>query len=98
MSNVLHVSTDKPAYGPTDDVKVTATIDGWYPGKEGKARLVIWIWGTNNHIADEYVFKPTNGDTVHWTVAASTFDQYIGQTFDAQLEFGTLSANAKFIH
>ena len=94
----FHISTDKVAYGPSDDVKVTATINGWYPGPEGKARLVIWIKGTGTHIADEYVTKPTTGDTVKWTVPASTFDQYIGKTFDAQLEFGTLHADCTFTH
>jgi len=31
-SPLLHISTDLPTYGPTDDVKVTATIDKWWPG------------------------------------------------------------------
>ena len=94
----FHISTDKTAYGPSDDVKVTATINGWYPGPDGKARIVIWIKGTGTHIADKYFTKPTDGDTVHWTVPASAFDQYIGNTFDAQLEFGTLHADCTFTH
>ncbi len=97
-SKVLHISTDKTAYAVPDDVKVTATIDGWYPGPEGKARLVIWVQGTNNHIADEYVTKPTDGFTVHWTVPSVTFEKYIGQTFDAQIEFGVLHADYTFTH
>ena len=97
-SSLFHISTDKTAYGPNDDVIVTATIDKWYPGPEGKARLVIWIKDTNTHIADKYVTKPANSDTVTWTVPASAFDQYIGKTFDAQLEFGSIHADCTFTH
>ena len=96
--SLLHISTDKPAYGPSDDVKVTATLDKWYPGPDGKVRLVIWLYGKGTHIADKYFTKPTDGFTVHWTVPASTFDQYIGQKFDAQMEFGTLHADVEFSH
>ena len=97
-SSLFHISTDKTAYGPNDDVIVTATIDKWYPGPEGKARLVIWIKDTNTHIADEYVTKPANSDTVTWTVPASVFAQYLGKTFDAQLEFGSIHADCTFTH
>jgi len=98
MSSPFHISTDKTAYTSNEDVIVTATINGWYPGPEGKARLVIWIKGTGTHIADEYVTKPTTGDTVKWTVPASDFANYLGKTFDAQLEFGTLHADSTFTH
>jgi len=94
----FHISTDKTAYTSTEDVIVTASIKGWYPGPDGKARLVIWIKGTGMHVADEYVTKPASGDTVKWTVPASAFANYIGDTFDAQLEFGSLHADTTFTH
>ena len=94
----FHISTDKTAYGPNEDVKVTATIKGWYPGPEGKMRLVIWLKNTNTYLADKYFTKPTNGDTVHWIVPAADFASYLGDTFDAQLEFGTLHADCTFTH
>ncbi len=97
-SSLFHISTDKPTYGPNEDVIVTATIDKWYPGPDGKMRLVIWVKDTNTHIADKYFTKPDNSDTVKWTVLASTFDQYIGKTFDAQLEFGSIHADCTFTH
>ena len=96
MNSLLHITTDKPVYLPTDDVLVTATLDQWNP--QGKIRLVIWLYETQTHIADQYFNKPKNGFTVHWTVPASTFDTYIGKLFDAQLEFGTLHADIRFNH
>ena len=98
VTSPFHISTDKTIYTANEDVIVTATINGWYPGKEGKARLVIWVKNTNTYIADEYVTKPTTGDTVKWTVPASDFANYLANTFDAQLEFGTLHADCTFTH
>jgi len=97
--NLLHINTDKPAYVTGEDVKVTATLDKWYPGPDGKVRLVIWVYGTGTHIADKYFIKPTDGDTVHWTVPAATFVSHSNKTdFDAQMEFGSLHADAKFTY
>ncbi|MEE9339584.1 MAG: hypothetical protein V3U87_16035 [Methylococcaceae bacterium] len=98
-SNLLHISTDKSAYVTGEDVHVTATLDQWYPGPDGKVRLVIWVYGTGTHIADKYFIKPTDGYTVKWTVSAVTFAAYASKTdFDAQMEFGSLHADAKFTY
>ena len=94
--SLLHISTDKPSYTANDDVVVTATLDKWNPN--GKIRLVIWIPNTQNPIANKYFNKPTKGYTVTWTVPATTFAPYIGNLFDAQIEFGTLHADYHFKH
>ena len=97
--SLLHISTDKPAYVTGEDVHVTATLDKWYPGPEGKVRLVIWVYGTGTHIADKYFIKPTDGFTVKWTVSADTFAAFTSDsTFDAQMEFGSLHADVKFTY
>jgi len=99
MSNTaLHISTDKTKYVYPDNVIVTATVDKWYPGPAGKIRLVIWVANTNNHIIDKYFVKPNSGNTVKWTIGPWQFDGYDGNTFDAQLEFGSQHADATFTY
>lgn len=93
--SLLHIKTDKAQYTIPDDITVTATLDDWYPG--AKIRLVMWNVDKHSSIINKYFQKPNSGTTVVWKVSGANFyNQSQSGNFDAQIEFGTLHADARF--
>lgn len=91
----LTISTDKPTYGKTDTVVITAWAQPWL----GSNRFEIQIWDDSNHMIDSnYWTTPMeNNGTVTWKVPASVFTRD-DPLYETQVLYMGHRAHAKFHH